>query len=86
MVVRIQNVIEITGGQLLYDLMKVETFCAFSAVQSGKMRRDVKQGPEDGFRQTQVGGMQFLVYEDQLTIVILRGNLDPADESGDVLR
>ena len=41
-VVRIQNVIEIPGGQLLYDLMKVKTFCAFSAVQSGKMRRDVK--------------------------------------------
>ena len=47
----------------------------FFAVQSGKMRRDVKQRSEDGLRQTQVSGMQFLVYEDQPTIVIVSANL-----------
>ena len=39
------------------------------------MRRDVKQGPEDGFGQTQVSRMQFLVYCDQPAIVILAAKL-----------
>ena len=43
-VVRIQNVIEITGGQLLNDLMNVETFGAFSAVQSGKNAQGCEAG------------------------------------------
>ena len=74
-VVRVQNVIEVPGGELLHDLMQVEICRTFSTVQSGKMRRDVKQGSEDGFRQTQVSGMQFLVDEDQPTIVIPGANL-----------
>ena len=49
-VVRIQNVIVTAGGQLLYDLMEVETLGALSAVQPGKMRRDVEKGSEDGLR------------------------------------
>ena len=54
--------------------MKVETFGAFSTVQSGKMGGDVKQGPEYRLGQTQVSGMQFLIYEDQPAIVILSTN------------
>ena len=41
-VVRIQNVIETPGGQLLYDLMKVESFGAFFCGPVGKNAQGCK--------------------------------------------
>ncbi|MCY4309836.1 MAG: hypothetical protein OXC54_00740 [Rhodospirillaceae bacterium] len=73
-VVRVQSTIEIAGRQFLHDLMKIETFGAFSPVESRKICRNVKQGPEYCLGQTQVSRMQVPVYEDQPAIVILGTN------------